>query len=178
MKSILTIIMTVALTSSVFAGPAGYPAKNPKAPVAPAPPPAGCGCFGAGSTFDVFGGAYIPSAGDTALGGGLGWNYFFSRNVGIDVNYGIYATNSEHHEIDANLVLRAPIDSLCLAPYLLVGGGFATNSVNRGGVQVGGGLDLRIPSASCLGVFAEGLYHFSSEDPDYTTVRLGLRIPF
>ena len=54
----------------------------------------------------------------------------------------------------------------------------ATNSVTRGNYQVGGGLDVRIPSASCLGIFAEGAYHFSEEEPDYTTVRLGLRIPF
>ena len=178
MKSLTTILMSVALATSVVAGPVGSAPKNAKAPVAPAPAPAGCGCFGAGLSADVFGGAYLPEFGDEALGGGVGINYFFSRNVGIDLNYGLYATDKEHHQFDANLILRAPIDSLCIAPYVLVGGGLATNSVTRGNYQVGGGLDVRIPSASCLGIFAEGAYHFSEEEPDYTTVRLGLRIPF
>lgn len=180
MKSLTTILMTMALTASVFAGPAGYPAaKNAKAPVAPMPPvQTGCGCFGAGGAFDVFGGAYLPKNGDDVLGGGLGFNYFFNRNVGIDLNYGLYATSSEHHQFDGNLVFRAPIDSLCIAPYLLVGGGMSTNSVTRGNYQAGAGLDVRIPSASCLGLFAEGAYHWSTVAPDYTTVRLGLRIPF
>lgn len=178
MKSLTTILMSVALATSVVAGPVGSAPKNAKAPVAPAPAPAGCGCFGPGLSADVFGGAYLPEFGDEVLGGGVGLNYFFSRNVGIDVNYGLYATDKEHHQFDANLILRAPIDSLCIAPYVLVGGGVATNSVTRGNYQVGGGLDVRIPSASCLGIFAEGAYHFSEEEPDYTTVRLGLRIPF
>jgi len=178
MKSLATLIMTVALATGAVAGPVGSYAKNAKAPVAPLPAPAGCGCFGAGAAFDVFGGAYLPKNGDDVLGGGLGFNYFFNRNIGLDLNYGIYATDSEHHQIDGNLVFRAPIDSLCIAPYLLVGGGLSTNSVTRGNYQAGAGIDVRIPSASCLGVFAEGAYHWSAVDPDYTTVRLGMRIPF
>jgi hypothetical protein len=106
-------------------------------------------------------------------------NYFFTPNFGLDFNYGLYATESAHHQFDGNFVLRAPIDSLCLAPYVLAGGGFATNSSNRGTYQAGAGIDIRLQSMSCLGVFAEGLYHFAANDsPDFTTVRLGLRIPF
>jgi Outer membrane protein beta-barrel domain len=178
MKSLTTLLMSLALATSVIAGPAGYSnAKNPKAPMLPPPTPApSCNCFGAGSSFDVFAGGIFESGGDSAFGGGVGYNVFFNRNLGIDLNYGLYGTSSEHHEFDANLVLRAPIDSLCLAPYALVGGGYAVNSSNRANFDVGGGLDLRLQS--CLGVFAEGLYHFAQEGADYTTVRLGVRIPF
>ncbi len=177
MKSLTTLIMSIALASSVIAGPVA--SKNPKAPVAPLPPaPApGCGCFTAGSNFDVFGAA-IFEGGNNDLGGGVGWSYFFNRNIGLDLNYSVFATPSQHHEIDGNLIFRAPIDSLCIAPYALIGGGFATNGTSRGNFDVGGGLDIRIPSASCLGIFAEGAYHFAAEQSDYTTVRLGLRIPF
>ena len=176
MKSLITLLATVALSSSVFAGPA-FSGKEAKAPVAPAPAP-GCDAFGPGLVFDVFGGAFLPDGGDDALGGGVGVGYFFNRYVGLDINYGVYATDSEHHQFDGNLVLRAPIDSLCIAPYALVGGGFSTNGSTDGQYQVGGGLDVRLQSLSNLGIFAEGLYHFGDENPDFTTVRLGLRIPF
>ena len=175
MKSLNTLIMTVALASSAIAGPIAT--KNPKAPVMPPPPPA-CQCFEPGLALDIFGGAIIPDhGGEDALGGGLGVNYFFTQNIGVDFNYGLYATDSEHHQFDANLVLRAPIQSLCIAPYALVGGGFSTNSDNEGNYQVGGGLDIRFDSMGCKGVFVEGAYHFS-ENADFTTVRLGLRMPF
>ena len=175
MKSLTTLLMTVALASSAIAGPIAT--KNPKAPVMPPPPD--CQCWGPGLAVDIFGAAFLPSEGseDDALGGGVGLTYFFSRNVGIDVNYGIYATDKEHHQFDGNLVLRAPIDSLCLAPYALVGGGFSTNSNTEGNYQVGGGLDWRFDKTGCKGIFVEGLYHFA-DSADFTTVRLGLRLPF
>jgi hypothetical protein len=174
-----TILAALTLTaSSLFAGSA-YAPKNAKEPVMPPQPVTGCDCFGPGASFDVFAGAIIPDGGDAEVGGGVGINYFFTPIFGIDANYGAYATDSIHHQFDANLVLRAPINSACIAPYVLAGGGFATNSSNRGTYQVGAGIDVRIPSASCLGVFAEGLYHFASDDTaDFTTARVGVRIPF
>ena len=178
MKSLNTLLAFVVLASSAIAGPS-YSGKNPKAPALPPPPPAGCMAFEPGASFDVFAGLIIPDGGDTEVGGGVGVNYFFTRNFGIDVNYGLYATDSEHHQIDGNFVLRAPIDSLCIAPYVLAGGGYATNSYSGFTYQVGAGLDVRFQSAGHLGVFAEGLYHFAEDDvPEFTTVRLGLRIPF
>ncbi len=176
MKSLVTLLTTVLLASSAFAGPVTS-SKNAKNPVAPPAPT--CDAFGPGFAFDVFGAAYLPTEGDDdALGGGVGFNYFFCRNFGIDLNYSAYATESTHHQFDGNLIFRAPIDSLCIAPYALVGGGYAVNSDNRGNFQVGGGLEAHVSSVSNLRIFAEGAYHFSEEDPDYTTVRLGVRIPF
>jgi opacity protein-like surface antigen len=177
MKYITTLLMAVAFASSAVAGPMSAP-KNPKAPVLPPPAPS-CGCFGTGAAFDIFGAAILPEGGEDALGGGIGVNYFFTPNIGLDFNYSAFATDSVHHQLDGNIVLRAPIDSLCIAPYALAGGGFATNSSNRGTYQVGAGIDVRLQSMNCLGIFAEGLYHFAADDtPDFTTVRLGVRIPF
>jgi hypothetical protein len=176
---VTSLLFALALAATnVIAGPA-YAPKNAKAPILP-PAPTGCECFAPGASFDVFGAALLPSGGgDEAFGGGVGLNYFFTPVFGIDTNYAAYSTSSVHHQIDANLVLRAPITSLCIAPYALAGGGFATNSTNRGTYQVGGGLDIRLASSGCVGIFAEGLYHFAGDDtPDFTTVRLGLRIPF
>lgn len=166
--------MTAALASSAIAGPIA--SKNPKGPVMP-PPPAGCDCFGPGASFGLFGGAILPSGergGDDALGGGILGEYFFTENIGLQGSYGVYATHSEHHAFDASLVLRAPIKSLCLAPYALVGGGYSVNSTSEGNFHVGGGVDLRL--TGCTGIFADGAYHWANEG-DYTIVRLGVKIP-
>lgn len=175
MKALATLLLTAALASTAIAGPIS--SKNPKAPVMPPPPPAGCDCFAPGAAFGLFGGAILPSDGnyDDALGGGVLGEYFFTENVGIQGSYGLYATDSEHHAFDASLVLRAPIKSLCLAPYILAGGGFSTNSNNEGNWLVGGGLDYRF--SNCTGIFADGAYHFA-ENGDYTIVRLGVKFPF
>ena len=174
MKLIASLIVSAALASTAIAGPMS--SKNPKAPVMPMPP-AGCDCFAPGAAFGVFGGAILPNgrSADDALGGGLLSEYFFTQNIGIQGSYGVYATDSEHHAFDASLVLRAPITSLCLAPYILAGGGFSSNSSNEGNWHVGGGLDYRLNN--CAGIFADGAYHFA-ENGDYTIVRLGVKFPF
>ncbi len=178
MKSLVTLLAAVALSGSVIAGPVSY--KNPKQPVMPPPPPTGCECFAPGLAFGVFGGGIFIDD-DDALGGGLLAEYAFSEYFAIQGSYGLYATDSEHHNFDAALVLRYPITSICLAPYALVGGGFSTNSENVGHFLVGGGLDFRIPSASCLSIFADAAYYFADRDTgddNSTIVRLGVKFPF
>lgn len=178
MKSLLTLLTVVALSGSAFAGSYGY--KNPKAPVLPPPPPAGCDAFGPGLAFGAFGGALLGDT-DDVLGGGILAEYAFSEYFAVQGSYGLYATESEHHNFDAALVLRYPITSICLAPYALVGGGFATNAENVGHFFVGGGVDWRIPTASNLSVFADAAYYFADRDygdDNSTIVRLGVKMPF
>ena len=175
MKSLVTFLMTVALAGAAFAGPVS--SKNPKAPVMPPPPAPGCDCFAPGAAFGVFGGGLLGE--EDVLGGGVLAEYAFSPYVALQGSYGLYATDKEHHNFDAALVLRYPITSICLAPYALVGGGFSTNSDNVGHFLVGGGLDLRIPSANCLSIFADGAYYVQGgSDDDQTIVRLGIKFPF
>jgi len=175
MKSLVTILAAAALTSAAFAGPVSY--KNPKAPVMPPPPPAGCDCFAPGLAFGVFGGALID--GENALGGGVLAEYAVSPYVALQGSYGLYATSPEHHNFDAALILRYPITSICVAPYALLGGGFSTNSATAGHLTVGGGIEARFPGANCLGVFADGAYNFAGGSvADYTIVRVGLKFPF
>jgi hypothetical protein len=172
-----TLLMTLVLsTSAAFAGT--YSSKNAKGPVLPPPAPT-CGCFGPGWSVDAFGGVLFNREGkDTAGGGGVGLNYFFNRNLGIDVSYGVYDTHSQTHAFDGNLVLRFPIDSLCIAPYILAGGGYDTNGTSGGQYDAGGGIDIRFSPTSCIGLFAEGSYHWATSGGDYTGVRMGLRFPF
>jgi len=57
MKSLLTILATVALSGAAIAGPVSY--KNPKAPVMPPPAPTGCECFAPGFMLGAFGGGVL-----------------------------------------------------------------------------------------------------------------------
>lgn len=176
MKKLLTLIMSIALGSSAFAGSVSYSGKAGKAvqPVAPT----GCDCFNAPIALGVFGGAILPNGNgtDDALGGGLLGEYFFCPNFGVQFSYAAYATNSEHHQFDGSLVFRYPITSLCIAPYILAGGGYSTNSDQSGDFHVGGGLEARFSKVNCLGVFADGAYHFS-DNGDFTIVRLVVKFP-
>lgn len=175
MKSLVTLLAAVALSGSVIAGPVSY--KNPKAPVMPPPPPTGCECFAPGLALGAFGGSLLGE--DDVLGGGILAEYAFSPYVALQGSYGLYATDSEHHQFDAALILRYPITSICLAPYAMVGGGFSTNADTRGDFLVGGGLDLRLPGASCMSIFADGAWYvLGDSDDDQTIVRLGVKFPF
>lgn len=176
MKYIASLLMTAALASSAFAGPVSYSAKSPKSVVVP---PAGCACFEPGFAIGAFGGGFLPDTDneDDVLGGGVLAEYFFTQYIGLQGSYGIYATSSEHHQFDGSLILRYPITSICVAPYVMVGGGFSTNSDQEGDYHVGGGIEARFESLNCLGVFADGAYHFA-DDGDFTIVRLGVKLPF
>lgn len=175
MKKLLTLVMAIALGSSAFAGSVAYSGKAGKAvqPIAPV----GCNAFESPLAIGAFGGAILPTdGGEDALGGGVLAEYFFCPNFGIQGSYGLYATDSEHHQFDASLIARYPITSLCIAPYVLAGGGYSTNSEQGGDIHVGGGLEARFSSLNNLGVFADGAYHFS-DNGDFTIVRLGVKFP-
>jgi hypothetical protein len=179
MKYLASLIATLALASSVYAGPVTYSSKAPKNPLPPAP--VGCECFAPGFAIGAFAGGFLPEGGseDDVLGGGVLGEYFFNEYIGIQGSYGIYATSSEHHQFDGSLVLRYPITSLCIAPYVLAGGGFSTNAETSGDFHVGGGIEARFESLNCLGIFADGAYHFAEDDhEDFTIVRLGVKLPF
>jgi hypothetical protein len=175
MKKIASLLLSVVLASSAFAGPAAFSGKSGKGPVAPMAP-AGCNCFAPGAAVGIYGAAILGNN-DDALGIGLLGEYFFTEMLGIQGSYGAFNTDSTHHEFDAALIARFPIKSICVAPYAMVGGGFSTNSSTQGNFFAGAGLEARISSANCLGIFADGAYHWGA-DFDYTIVRLGVKFPF
>jgi hypothetical protein len=177
MKYLASLLVSAALTSSVFAGPVTYSSKAPKDVVIP---PAGCACFDPGFAFGAFGGGFLPDNDfeDDVLGGGVLAEYFFTPYIGLQGSYGIYATDSEHHQFDGSLILRYPITSICIAPYVMVGGGLSTNAETDGDFHAGGGIEARFESLNCLGVFADGAYHWGEDERDFTIVRLGVKLPF
>ncbi|CAN5246291.1 hypothetical protein BH23VER1_BH23VER1_09190 [soil metagenome] len=82
------------------------------------------------------------------------------------------------HSVTGNAILRYPIRSLCIAPYVTVGLGGHFDSVNQFTTQVGAGLEFAFPNATDLLFFVEGTYVFADTTEDYTVVRLGTRYNF
>jgi hypothetical protein len=174
MKKLLSTLTVLSLSLGFAA--AGDYGKNPveKNPVVPT----GCECFGTGFEFSGFVAGAIPDSGDGEMGGGASIGYFFTENIGIETSYTVAAFQSEEHILTANLVYRMPIKDLCIAPYVLLGGGVLTNGSTDGLWDLGGGLDIRFDSLGCVGLFVDATYNWVDGDRDFTLVRGGVRIPF
>jgi hypothetical protein len=170
MNKIASLLMSVALASSVYAGAPSYSGKGGKIVQPPAPT---CDWFAPGAKLGGFIGGFLPEEGDGALGGGILAEYFFTENFGIEGSYGAYATDATHHQFDLNLVARYPMKNHCWAPYLLVGGGYHVNTDNGWNFAVGGGVEAHITGR--VGAFADGAWHFGDGESDFTLVRLGLK---
>ncbi|HSI62483.1 MAG TPA: outer membrane beta-barrel protein [Candidatus Saccharimonadia bacterium] len=178
MKLITTLLASLALVASATAGTETYSSKSAKT-VVPPPVPVGCDCFAPGFALGIFGAGILPdSEEDDALGGGVLAEYFFNEYIGVQGSYALFATDSEHHEYDAALVLRYPIKSICVAPYVMGGAGYGANSDENWNWFAGAGIEARIQSMNCLGIFADGAYHWGEDESgDFTIVRIGVKFP-
>ena len=138
-----------------------------------------CDCFDAGKvTVSLYGAGIVFDSApiDDALGGGIGLGYFFTDFAGVEVDATWLATDSVLHNFSGSVVLRYPVKSACLAPYVLAGGGYETDSVQQWTAHVGGGIDWRFGSGpNCLGLFADARYTWTEEETDFTLVRAGFR---
>lgn len=173
MKKLLSTLTVLSLSLGFAA--AGDYGKNP---VEKNPIPVGCSCFGTGFEFSGFVAGAIPDSGDGEIGGGVALGYFFTENVGVEASYTVAAFDSEEHILTANVVYRMPIKDLCIAPYVLLGGGVLTNGSTDGLWDLGGGLDIRFDSWGCVGIFVDATYNWVDGDRDFTLIRGGVRIPF
>jgi hypothetical protein len=128
---------------------------------------------------DVFGlyGWTAQGNHDDGFGGGLGMNYFFLRNLGVGVDGSLRDADSALWTASVSLIVRFPIegDSLCLAPYILAGGGVQTNGSIDGAFHAGGGLEFRCPEG--YGMFVEGRYFWAGHN-DQIQARVGFRVLF
>lgn len=176
-KIAIPFVACLALASSAFAG---HEMKETKE-VAPAEP-----CFKDQELqLDVFGswadtrrhdGIAGPKDG---FGGGIGVNYFFMRYLGVGVDGNIVSASNGLWTFSGSLIARYPIEAgnLCLAPYVLTGGGFQTDGINAGTWHVGGGLEWRCTHN--IGVYGEGRYTWAgSHQEDSARVSLGVRFIF
>jgi len=141
-------------------------------------------------SFDGFGSYIAPQRGISHLfetsirghrgtwGGGVGLNYFFTRELGIGVDANMPANG--HNLIDSvsgNLIARIPIDPTGLAPYIFGGGGRGTGDpVWNWFAQAGVGLEYRFNPLT--GVFIDGRYIWNEKTTDGLMLRSGLRFVF
>jgi hypothetical protein len=171
-KLTLSFLASLAFIASSYAGHEVV-SKEYKGPVAEP-------CFkDVELQLDIFG-AYFGGHNDRfgdGFGGGVGVNYFFTRNIGIAVSGSLYDGN-EHAiwNTQLDLVFRFPIEgSICLAPYILGGGGLEIDGTVIGTYDVGGGLEWR--ATPSFGVYGEGRYQWG-ENEGTAQARVGLRFVF
>jgi hypothetical protein len=179
-KIALSVIASLAVASGALAGqPMAAPSKDYKAP-APTP------CFrDTELQLDVFASyTWITSNklrdNQDGVGGGLGVNYYFTRHIGIGVDGQIFDGGVNGlWTFTGNLLARFPIETggVCLAPYLLAGGGLAADGSVQGVWNIGGGVEWRIVPEK-IGIYAEGRYIWNDEHGDGATARLGVRFVF
>jgi len=114
---------------------------------------------------------------DGVWGGGVGINYFITRNLGIggDLNM----PNNHGKLVDwmaANAIARFPIESAGLAPYVFGGATRMTEPSWQWAGQAGVGLELRFNPVT--GIFIDGRYMWPEDTGDILELRTGFRLVF
>lgn len=180
--------VTTALTiigmgiGTAVAGPMGSPAPSAKGKTVEIQPmePVGCASFEPGK-LEI--GAFYSytwsdaEALDGESGGGVSLGYFYTKFLGARLTYNAISSKP-YHDASLSLIARYPIESICVAPYALAGGGMLTNGSAEATAHVGAGVEYKIESLSDLGIFAEGRYTWHDETDGFTSVMSGLRFSF
>mgnify|MGYP000266771239 CR=1 FL=1 len=174
-KIAFPMLASLALITSAFAGQEVKESKEYKA----IPDP----CFkDTEFQLDLFG-SYTDSVnrnpnGD-GFGGGLAFNYFFMKYLGIGVDGNVFdGTGAVTWDVSGRIIARFPIEtgSLCIAPYIFGGGGYEFDGADVGTFHAGGGLEWR--ATHTLGLFGEGRYTWGADEQDSAQVRAGVRFVF
>ncbi len=179
-KFAFALIAGLAVISSGFAGTAVVSTgKSFKQPVIDQVTP----CFADNEfTIDLFGGYQAVNDGDLyddGFGFGVGVNYFFARNFGLGLSgfWGELADGGDTwlHSVYADAIIRFPIDSVCLSPYILGGAGVLMDGYNRWVGHAGAGLEYRVTEK--VGIFSDARWVFDRAN-DFVLVRTGVRFAF
>ena len=134
MKTLTIGLVSAALASASFAGDYVQQSSNVQVAV---PPPSGLSLYNAGEwQIDLFGAYAWADSGsrrllgeDDVFGGGLGINYFITRNFGIGAEGSLFDTEGDIlGTTNLNVILRFPIAETGLAPYLFGGAGVTFNA--------------------------------------------------
>lgn len=153
--------------------------KETKGTVAPAPEP----CFRDHEfQLDVFG-TYTNSLRNLdyqdGFGGGVGVNYFFTRNIGVGVDGSVYDGDvSGVWNTTGSIIARFPLEmhSVCIAPYIYGGGGARMDGHAVATAHAGGGLEWRVSQK--IGIFSDVRYTWAEHNQDALQTRVGLRFVF
>ena len=130
---------------------------------------------------DIFA-SYVWANGkyDDGIGGGLGVNYYFSRNIGLGVDAQLTDADNDSAlwQFTGNILVRFPIENngTCFAPYLKFGGGYQMDG--SGDFIYGGGAGIEFRVTPRLGIFGEGGYYWAESDNNFAQARVGVRLVF
>ena len=115
-----------------------------------------------------------------AAGPGVGFNYFFTQNLGLFAD--TYADAfTVPYLLNANAVFRYPIPRTAVAPYAFTGFGRQWWHAPQWLGDVGAGVEYRLTPAQMkmpLGLFVDVRGVFAAQTADYAVVRFGLRFKF
>ncbi len=182
MKLVTALTIIGMGIGTAVAGPMGTPAPSAKGKTVEITPmdPIGCACFEPCklevSAFYSYSLSDFEGI-DEESGAGVSFGYFYNKFLGTRLTY-VAMGSKPYHDVSASLVARYPIESICLAPYALAGGGVLSNGITEGTGHIGAGLEYKIEAANCLGVFVEGRYTWNDETDGYSNVMTGLRFSF
>ena len=111
-------------------------------------------------------------------GGGLGASYFPTLNFGVGVDINIPKNGGTFIDSQTtNLMLRKPLGSSGLSPYIFGGGGRSYDPMNQWIAQAGIGLEYR--SSHKMGLILDGRYVWGqNSSTDILLLRTGLRFVF
>jgi len=115
------------------------------------------------------------------IGGGFLLDYFFDRNIGIEMNYAVHGQGSAMHVFHTNVVYRLPINGCfcgAWAPYAFGGAGFQADGQFDLLLDIGVGVEVRFQSWGCTALFADYSYNFVEKNFDFSQVRAGVKLPF
>lgn len=110
-------------------------------------------------------------------GGGVGLNYFFTREIGIggDIKIGDNRGNFVDQAL-GSLIARLPIANSGFAPYIFGGGGRGFDPAWEWLGHAGVGAEYRFNPAT--GIFIDSRYVWADKTPDRILFRAGLRLVF
>ena len=133
-----------------------------------------CGAQQNGSVFEakelnlsVFG-LYLDTPADK-WGGGIGLDYYFTRNLGVGGGVQLVDKISPAGEF----YLRLPLGTLSLAPYAVGTVGYRVDT-DEWFQSIGGGAEWRF--AKDVGLFVDSQWQFNQHTKDGATVRVGLHL--
>lgn len=113
-------------------------------------------------------------------GGGAGLNYFFTRQLGLGVDFNMSSKpeGSLVDDVIGNLYLRFPIGNSGLAPYIYGGGGRGIYPVYQW--YYGGGVGLEYRFNPTMGIFTDGRFLWSEKETALNRLflRAGVRLVF
>ena len=132
---------------------------------------------------DLFGLASAPLDGtiNGGFGGGGGVNYFFTKYFGVGIEGGAFeggGTADTVTSVTGDLIARYPIESLHLAPYAFIGGGWHWASENIDGAIGEAGLGVEYRFTPHIGLFTDGRFVVADSANDYGLARVGIRYAF